>query len=346
MAFAFEDFEDLLRILDEHPDWRDQLRRRLLSDEFLHLPYLTQKIDDRLSRLEETVQALLDAHARSDVRLSRIEAAIEILAQAQARTEVRLEELAQAQARTEVRLEELAQAQARTEVRLEELAQAQVRTEARLEELAQAQARTEARLEELAQAQARTEVRLEELAQAQARTEAAVQETTTTVARLEARLEETVVAVRRLDTRVGRLQGDSLERRYRERAGSYFGGLLRRPRPVDLNDLRDSIEDRLTADEVEEALRADLFVRGSLRAEPGREILIVLEVSAVIDAHDIGRALRRARLLRQAGHHAVAAVGGEAVDGESSDVVPEAVAVFLDGTVAHWDSALAQARTD
>ncbi len=162
MAFTVDDFHALLRLLEQHPEWRADLRRVLLTEELLGLP--------------QAVRALIDQVAR--------------LAQAQARTEARLEELAQAQARTEARLEELAQAQARTEARLEELAQAQARTEARLEELAQAQTRTEARLEELAQAQARTEARLEELAQAQTRTERELQRFTDIVGAMRGELLE------------------------------------------------------------------------------------------------------------------------------------------------------------
>jgi multidrug efflux pump subunit AcrA (membrane-fusion protein) len=111
MAFMAQDYHDLTRLLMEHPEWRAELRRLLLSDELLSLP--------------EIVRAL---------------------AAAQQRTEQRLEELAAAQQRTEQRLEELAAAQQRTEQRLEELAAAQQRTEQRLEELAAAQQRTEQKI--------------------------------------------------------------------------------------------------------------------------------------------------------------------------------------------------------
>jgi hypothetical protein len=31
MAFTVSDFRDLIRLLEEHPDWRDELRRVLLG---------------------------------------------------------------------------------------------------------------------------------------------------------------------------------------------------------------------------------------------------------------------------------------------------------------------------
>jgi uncharacterized protein YoxC len=123
MAFTVTDFADLVRLLDKRPEWQAELRRLILSEDFLALPRIVQE-----------------------------------LAEAQKRTEQRVEELAQAQKRTEQRVEELAQAQKRTEaqmqvltVRVEELAQAQKRTEQRVEELAQAQQRTEQRVDDLAQ---------------------------------------------------------------------------------------------------------------------------------------------------------------------------------------------------
>jgi hypothetical protein len=38
MAFTVEDFPDLLRVLAEHPEWRAELRRHVLSEELVALP--------------------------------------------------------------------------------------------------------------------------------------------------------------------------------------------------------------------------------------------------------------------------------------------------------------------
>ena len=107
MAFTVRDFHDFVGLLDQHPEWRAELRRLVLTEELLALP---QVVHD--------------------------------LAEAQRRTEQRVEELAVAQRRTEQRVEELAAAQRRTEQRVEELAKemaglaaAQRRTEQRIERL-------------------------------------------------------------------------------------------------------------------------------------------------------------------------------------------------------------------
>lgn len=93
MAFTVEDFQDLLRVLQEHPEWQAELRRRLLTDELLELPALVRQLAGQMTGLAE----------------------------AQARTEQRLQTLVEAQTRTEQRLQTLAEAQARTEQRLTEL---------------------------------------------------------------------------------------------------------------------------------------------------------------------------------------------------------------------------------
>ena len=83
MAFTIQDSHDLIGILEQHPEWRTELRRLVLTEELLALPKI-----------------------------------IRDLAEAQQRTEQRVAELAVAQQRTEQRVAELAVAQQRTEQRI------------------------------------------------------------------------------------------------------------------------------------------------------------------------------------------------------------------------------------
>lgn len=153
MAFEPSDFEDLIRYLDEHPDVRDQLRRRILSDDFLRLPVVVHELGEAFVRIEGT--------------LDRIGASLE-------------------------------------------------RTNESLQSLSAAQERTDRSVARLAAALERTEQSLSELTESQKRTDATVQVTST-----------------RLDKHAGLLMED----RYRERAPSYFGHLLRRPRVIEVDDL-------------------------------------------------------------------------------------------------------------
>jgi uncharacterized coiled-coil protein SlyX len=124
MAFTVSDFHDLVRLLDQHPEWRAELRRLILTEELLSLPQVMRE-------LAQDVRALAEAQARTENRVDR-------LAEAQARTEERVDRLAEAQARTEERLEQLAEALRILTQRVDQLAEAQARTEERLEQLTEA----------------------------------------------------------------------------------------------------------------------------------------------------------------------------------------------------------------
>jgi hypothetical protein len=52
MTFAAEDFHDLIRLLEQHPEWRAELRRLVLTDEVLALPAIVA----RLAQAQEQTQ--------------------------------------------------------------------------------------------------------------------------------------------------------------------------------------------------------------------------------------------------------------------------------------------------
>ena len=275
---------------------------------------LERDMRDQLAVRREDILALraefAEAQRRSNERFVRIDAIMAELAEAQKRTEQRVGELAEAQKQAEARL-------TRVEVALVELAEAQKRTEQRVEELAEAQKRTEQRVEELAEAQKRTEQRVEELA----------------------------IALRQTDTRVGRLVGDNLERRYRERASAYFAQVVRRVRVVDVGAFAADIEHFLTEAEFADLLALDLLLRGQLRGQAeAPEVWLACEVSSVVDSNDVRRAAARAGLLRKAGLPALAVAAGEdATDGALELAQADSVFVMQDGRRLYWDEALAAA---
>ncbi|MDR7565121.1 MAG: hypothetical protein QN185_05390 [Armatimonadota bacterium] len=172
------DLADLLRLLEERPEWKNALRTVLLGEEFLQLPELVrrlavgqERIQQELAALAAEVRGLAEAQRRTEERVGRLEQALAELAEAQRRTEERVGRLEQA-------LAELAEAQRRTEERVGRLEQA-------LAELAEAQRRTEERVGRLEQA-------LAELAEAQRRTQQ--------------QLSGVVGALRVVEARLGRLE--------------------------------------------------------------------------------------------------------------------------------------------
>jgi hypothetical protein len=232
-------------------------------------------------------------------------------------------------------MEQLAEAQQRTEARMEQLAEAQQRTEARMEELAQAQRHTEARIGELAQAQRHTEARIGELAQAQQRTEEALAKLTVTVADMQPRL--------------ARVDGWHLERRYIERAASYFGRWLRQttvlwPGQLERN-FEQQLDTSLSAPEKDEVLRLDAILRGKTRPPASvDEVYVALEVSVTIRDEDVDRVRDRTVLLRRSGLRVVPVVAGERIEPAAQEVAKAtAVAVLLNGSQQGWDEALATA---
>ena len=93
MAFTVEDFHDLIELLAQHPEWRAELRRHVLSDDLLALPDLVrqlveaqtraearlERVESRLDRLASSIQALTEAQMRAEARLERVENHLERL---------------------------------------------------------------------------------------------------------------------------------------------------------------------------------------------------------------------------------------------------------------------------
>jgi len=207
MPFTVEEFRDLVRILEEKPEWRAELRRLVLTEELLSLP------------------------------------------------------------------EQLAALRAETERRFQEMA---------------------ATVDKLAREVARLGIGMGDLQRTQ----------------------------KRLIIDVADLKGDSLERRYRERAPAYFGGLIRRARALTTEDLDELLEpavDRghLSEDEAKEVLHSDVVVRGR-RREDDSEVYLVVEVSSGVGPGDVERAARRAEILSRSGVAALAVVAGERITADAS----------------------------
>ena len=95
MPFTVEDFHDLVRILEEKPEWRAALRRQVLTDELLALP-------ERVATLTEQVTMLTG-------QMTTLTARVTELVEAQKRTDGQIAELIEAQKRTDRQITELTQ---------------------------------------------------------------------------------------------------------------------------------------------------------------------------------------------------------------------------------------------
>ncbi len=81
---TINDISDLVRILQERPDWLDAVRRMILTDELLRLPETVAKIaadlqeysrqtNERLARLEERMDGLEEGQVRLEGRIGALE---------------------------------------------------------------------------------------------------------------------------------------------------------------------------------------------------------------------------------------------------------------------------------
>jgi len=286
MAFGVQDYIELVRLLQEHPEWRAELRRLLLTDELLALPEIVRELVEAQRRTERQVERLAEAQRRTEERLGRVEEQIGTLAEAQRRTEERV-------GRVEEQIAALADAQRRTEERV---------------------GRVEEQIAALADAQRQAAEMIRALAEDQ----------------------------RRINDRLSSLDGHVLELTYRDKAGAYFGPLLRGLRVVEPHTLEDRLEARLRPDELKDLLRLDLLVRGRPRHQPDApEVWLAVEISSVIDRGDVERARRRAYLLRKAGYRAIPTVAGrELTQGAEDQTKEHRVLIVKDGSATYWDEAL------
>jgi peptidoglycan hydrolase CwlO-like protein len=309
MPFTARDFQSLVRALERHAEWKAELRRLLLSDDVLALPQTVSALAQEVRELVAGQARLTEQVRELAVDQARLTDQVRELATGQARLTDQVRELATDQARLTEQVRELASGQARLTEHVRELAVDHARLTDQVRELASGQARLTEQVGELASGQARLTEQVRELATGHARLTDQLSELATDQARLVATQNQLTTDVRALVAamqsavdRLGELEGDSLERRYRERAAGLFQQIVTRIRVLDHQELALLLDDAvdagtLTPEEKAEVLRADVILRGR---RDRRETYVLAEVSAVIDAADVRRAAARARLLQRA----------------------------------------------
>ena len=328
MAFTVEDYHDLVRLLWEHPEWREELRRLLLTSELLALPEMVKDLTKAQRETERRLSALAE-----EVR--GLAKQVSILTQGQRRLteQVRLLTEGQQQLREEQqRLTEQVRALTEGQQRLTE--QVRLLTEGQ-QQLREEQQRLTEQVRALTEGQQRLTEQVRSLTEGQQWLTEQVRSLTEGQQRLTERVDL-------LTDTVGRMKGTLLEMNYQRKASAYFGLLLRRVKVVDLSSIDDVLTSALTSEELRDMLQIDLLVSGKLRHLPeSPEVMLAVEISSVVDRNDVLRAVQRAKLLRKAGYSAVPVVCGEEVTKGGRDYAEKQSVVLLrDGGVEFWDEAL------
>ena len=53
MAFGVQEFHDLVHLLEQHPEWRAELRRLVLTQELLDLPAIVRELAEQVRALAQ-----------------------------------------------------------------------------------------------------------------------------------------------------------------------------------------------------------------------------------------------------------------------------------------------------
>jgi hypothetical protein len=152
-----------------------------------------------------------------------------------------------------------------------------------------------------------------------------------------------------MQPRLALVDGWRVERRYIDRAASYFGRWLRQIRVLWPGALDHAFEQQLDAnlseEEKEEVLLLDAIILGKTKSADASEVIYVaLEASVTIHIEDVERARARAVLLRRTGVRVVPVVAGDKVGlGAEAAARSHAVAMLRDGYRQGWDEAIAAA---
>jgi hypothetical protein len=336
---ALHSVEDIIRALQEHPEWREPLLNALLTDQYRQLP-------TRADRLEEALARLAEESAKTDQRLAEMAARMEesrretdeYLRQLSEKADKRFAEMeariAESNARVDQRFAEMA---ARMEESRRETDRRFAEMEARMEE---SRRETDRRFAEMAarmeESRRETDRRFAEMA---ARMEESRRETDRRFAEITSDLRALTETVRnlihRFDSELGSVKGMTLEMLYRDNATTILGKHFRNLRLVDRGQYLQEMLDQhpITDNEWKQLVSSDVMVHGVHRLT-GKEYLMVWEVSWVIDDHDVERAADRAEILRHWQANALPVVAGKVITASAHQAAQErGVLVVLDSEV-------------
>ncbi len=147
--------------------------------------------------------------------------------------------------------------------------------------------------------------------------------------------------IERSSDQMGDLRGKSLEQNYKENAHAYFAKILRKIKIISKQQLADLLEDILEPEQLKDALLIDLVIKGKPRISEINEIWLSIEISTVIDRHDVLRSLRRSQLIQQTGNITIPVVAGEAITGGATiEAKNLKVVVVQPGEINFWEQAI------
>ncbi len=278
MPFTVEDLNDLLALLEKHPEWKERLRQVLLTEDLLRLPSAVNRLITSVDRLTE---------------------AVERLNQWQQQTNEQIRQLLEWQRETIEWQRETIQWQRQVNEQLNQLIEWQ-------REMIEWQRETTQWQRETTQWQKQVNEQLNQLIEWQKET-----------IEWQRQVNEQLKRLDRIERDLAKLKGSEREWYYILRAPAVFGIFVRKgrdPRNEVMERLHDAVKKGIITRNELKALRdADHLWLGEY---DGREVLLVVEVSYTVSQEDLVRAVQRAKIARQIGYNAVPVAAGSEVPDE------------------------------
>ena len=263
-----ETMNDILRIVREDPEARQQLRALLLTEEILELPAKVARLTELVEQLTVQVQELAAAQKATDERLAQFIARQEAVNQEQREVNARHEAAIQEQREVNARHEAFNQEQREVN---QEHRESMARLEADIQEMREFKANQEA-------FNARAEQRFESL---------------------ETKLDHLLGD--NLEARMERAIMPRLARLYGLHSTELLQSQFTLPNANFEKRLNEAITAaKITREQADTLRQADFIVRARREADQA-EVFCVVEVSWTIDQHDIARVRTWADILAAAG---------------------------------------------
>jgi uncharacterized coiled-coil DUF342 family protein len=308
---AFRTVEDIVKALREHPEWLEEVRRLILTEELLQLPVQFAQLSALVQQLATQVQRLVEQGERHEREIRALRKEFQ---------EHRQEFLQHR--------EEFLQHREEFLQHREEFLQLRAEVEQLRKEFQEHRQEFLQHREEFLQHR-------EEFLQLRAEVEQLRKEFYEHRQEFEAFRQETNLRLYRLERDVAELKGSDRERYYRERASAIFGRFLRRVRLVDFSELYEELDNRepLSDEELLEISQLDAVVEGR-RKRDATPVLLAIQASWSLYPDDVERAFTRARIIAKRGFTVYPVVAGKYADEGVIEAANQAgVLVVLDGGV-------------
>ena len=320
MSITIRTVEDLVRVLEEHPEWRERLLAVLLGQEFLQVPMRLDRIEAVLERLVQSHELLWESHRQLQESHRQLQQSHQQLWESHQQALARLDRL-------EAIVQQLLDSHQQLQQSHQQLWESHQQALARLDRL-------EAIVQQLLESHQQLWESHRQLQESHRQLLESHQMLVAEVRELRQTVEQLVNWMKRLDTDVGKLGSKLLGLDYLHRAPARFGYYVRRPRVVDLGHFLDDLREQgheFSFDEWTQLSSLDVLLQAQ-HPHTREPIFLAIEVSWMLFPEDVERAHKRAEMLRAHGINAYAAVAGEGFVPEARDLaVQHKVLLLTDG---------------